>query len=148
MPGKKAQKKRGSGTDTLFSEEEKAAMRETVRERRSAKGANGEPQVLEKIRSMTGSDRVIAEKLHAIIKANAPTLGSRTWYGMPAYTKNEKILCHFQAAGKFGTRYATIGFSDESELDEGHIWPVGFAITELGPTEESRIIELLKRAIG
>jgi uncharacterized protein YdhG (YjbR/CyaY superfamily) len=97
---------------------------------------------------MEASDRVMAQRLHAIIKAHAPTLVPRTWYGMPAYSKDDQVVCFFRNAGKFKTRYATLGFSDAAKLDEGHMWPTDFALTELTGAEEARIIALLKKALG
>ena len=126
-------------------------MREAVRER-SARGrggkADGERDVLAKIAGMPASDRVMAERLHAIIKANAPGLAPRTWYGMPAYAKDDHVVCFFQSAQKFKTRYATLGFSDEANLDEGRMWPTGFALKELTPSEEARIATLVKKAVS
>ena len=139
--------KSGSG----FTEEERAAMRETLRERRSQANtdkAEGERAVLEKIAEMEPSDRVMAERLHAIVKGNAPGLTSRTWYGMPAYSKDGRIVCYFQCAQKFKTRYATFGFSDEAKLDEGHMWATAFALTELTAVEEARIVALLSKTLG
>lgn len=134
-----------------FTEEERAAMRERVRElktRPRAGNADGERDVLTKIAAMSPSDRAMATRLHAIIKTHAPTLSPRTWYGMPAYTKNDQVVCFFQCAEKFKTRYATLGFSDEANLDEGRMWPTGFALTEVTDTEERRIVTLLKRALS
>jgi len=131
-----------------FTDEEKAAMRERAQEARGA-AADGEGAVLAKIRAMTGTDRAIAERLHAIIKANAPALTPKTWYGMPAYAnKDGKMVCFFQDARKFKTRYATLGFGDKANLDEGHMWPVYYAVTELTATEEARIVALLKKALS
>ncbi len=134
-----------------FTEEERAAMREAVRER-SARGragkTDGERDVLAKIAEMTSSDRVMAERLHALIKASAPGLTPRTWYGMPAYSKDDRVVCFFQSAQKFKTRYATLGFSDEANLDEGRMWPTGFALKELTPSEEARIATLVKKAVS
>jgi uncharacterized protein YdhG (YjbR/CyaY superfamily) len=135
-----------------FSEEERAAVREYVQEmkaRESRKpGADEEGALLEKIAAMKDSDRAIAERLHAIVKANAPMLSSRTWYGMPAYAKDGSVLCYFQSAQKFKTRYATLGFSDKAKLDDGEMWPTVFALKQLSPAEEKRIIALLKKAVG
>ena len=131
-----------------FTDDEKAAMRERARETRSD-AADGESLLLAKIRAMTGTDRTLSERLHAIIKANAPALSPTTWYGMPAYAnKDGKVVCFFQSARKFRTRYAMLGFSDKAKLDEGHLWPVYFALTELTPTEEARIVALLKKAMS
>lgn len=129
-----------------FTDDEKAAMRERAKET-TAGTAEGEKAVLAKIHAMTGSDRVVGERLHTIIKANAPTLTPKTWYGMPAYANKEgKMVCFFQDARKFRTRYAMLGFGDKANLDDGHMWPVYFAVTELTATEEARIVALLKRA--
>ncbi len=126
-------------------------MREAVRER-SARGragkVDGERDVLAKIAEMTASDRVMAERLHALVKASAPGLTPRTWYGMPAYSKDDRVVCFFQSAQKFKTRYATLGFSDEANLDEGRMWPTGFALKELTPSEEARIATLVKKAVS
>lgn len=143
--------KRSSETAARFTEEERAAMKERVNEMKSNSRAgkdDGERDVLAKIATMPKVDRVLAERLHAIIKATAPGLAPRTWYGMPAYSKDGQILCFFQAAAKFKTRYATLGFSDEAKLDEGHMWPTAFALTELTAAEEARIAALLKRALS
>ena len=112
------------------------------------KKVDGEVEVLANIAAMSGSDRTIGERLHAIIKANAPDLSSRLWYGMPAYTKDGKVLCFFQSAQKFKTRYATFGFEHQANLDEGNMWPVAFALTELTPAEEAKIAALVKRAVS
>ncbi len=151
MAERKGAKRAAQKTNSGFTDEERAAMKERVRElkgrTRSAK-PDGETELLEKIAEMQGADRTIAERLHAIVKAHAPSLGSRTWYGMPAYTKDNEVLCFFQPSGKFKVRYSTLGFSDEAKLDEGHMWPIAYSLTELGAAEESEIIALLKRAIG
>ena len=110
--------------------------------------ADGESVVLATITAMSGPDRVIGERLHAIIKASAPILAPRLWYGMPAYAKDGKIVCFFQSAQKFKTRYATLGFMHEARLDEGHMWPTAFALTDLTATEETKISELLKKAVS
>ncbi|MFZ1023054.1 MAG: hypothetical protein WAN87_02840 [Thermoplasmata archaeon] len=125
-------------------------MKEAVRERKAhrAGGVDGEQEVLDKIAEMPGPDRVLAERLHALIKANAPSLTARTWYGMPAYSKDGEVLCFFQCAAKFKARYATLGFSDEAKLDEGHMWPTVYALTEWTDSEEAKIAALLKRALG
>lgn len=130
-----------------FSDEEKAAMREAVRERSSGAG-QGETAVLAKIASMKEPDRTKARRVHEIVRATAPELTSRTWYGMPAYTKGEKIICWFQDAAKFKARYATLGFSDKANLDEGRMWPVTYAIMELTSAEEAKIAALVKKAVG
>ena len=132
-----------------FTAEERAAMKERSRELKArGKEAQGEREVLAKITEMSESDRVMAERLHALVRANAPDLSPRTWYGMPAYAKEEKVLCFFKPAGKFKTRYATLGFSDRANLDEGAMWPVEFALTAWTGAEEKRISELVKRAMS
>jgi uncharacterized protein YdhG (YjbR/CyaY superfamily) len=131
-----------------FTDEEKAAMRERAQEMK-ASTVDGESAVLAKIHAMTGSDRAIGERLHAIIKASFPALSPKLWYGMPAYANREgKMVCFYQDARKFKTRYATLGFSDKASLDEGHMWPVYFALTELTAAEEARIIALVKKAMS
>lgn len=133
-----------------FTAEELDAMKERVQEIRArprAGKADGERDVLDKIATMQPSDRIMAERLHALVKANAPGLTPRTWYGMPAYSKDEQVVCFFRPAEKFKTRYATFGFSDEAKLDEGRMWPTDFALTELSPAEEARIAALLKKAV-
>jgi uncharacterized protein YdhG (YjbR/CyaY superfamily) len=132
-----------------FTAEEKGAMRERVKELKAAAGkADGERDVLEKIAAMQAPDRALGERLHALIKASAPALSPKLWYGMPAYAKDGKIVCHFQDAKKFGTRYATLGFSDEANLDEGAMWPVAFALKKLTAAEEARIAALVKKAVS
>jgi uncharacterized protein YdhG (YjbR/CyaY superfamily) len=142
--------KRTSGEASgTFTDEEKAAAKERVREmRRSprASKADGERDVLEKISEMDDTDRVMAERIHAIVTASAPDLAPRTWYGMPAYAKDGTIVCHFQPAQKFKTRYPTLGFSDEAKLDEGTVWPVAYALTNLTEADEARIAALVKKA--
>ena len=115
---------------------------------KKADKADGETAVLATIAEMSEADRALAERLHAIIKANAPTLTPRLWYGMPAYAKNDKVVCFFQSAQKFKTRYATFGFMHEAHLDEGAMWPTAFALTDVTATEETRIAALLKKAVG
>jgi uncharacterized protein YdhG (YjbR/CyaY superfamily) len=133
-----------------FTAEERAAMKERNREAKAAGAgkADGEADVLAKIAEMQETDRVMAERVHALVKAAAPELSPRTWYGMPAYAKNGKVLCFFQSAQKFKTRYATFGFSEPANLDEGSMWPVAFALKELNGSTEERITELVKRAAG
>jgi uncharacterized protein YdhG (YjbR/CyaY superfamily) len=109
--------------------------------------SDGESAVLEKIAEMKGADRALAERIHALVKAGAPDLSPRTWYGMPAYARDGKVVCFFQSAGKFKSRYATLGFSDAARLDEGAMWPTAFALKELGAAEEARIVELLEKAV-
>ena len=128
-----------------FTNEERGAMRERVQELKADK-ADGESAVLAKISEMQAPDRALCERLHAIIKASAPALSPTTWYGMPAYAKDGKVVCFFQAAQKFKTRYATFGFSDRAKLDEGAMWPVAFALTKLTAADEARIVALVKKA--
>ncbi|GHO88520.1 iron chaperone [Dictyobacter formicarum] len=136
-----------------FTAEERAAMKERAKEqkaeaRASKNRAEGESDVLAKIAEMPESDRAIAERLHEIIKASAPVLAPKTWYGMPAYARDGKIVCFFQSAQKFNTRYATLGFSDTANLDDGAMWPVAFALKELTATEEAKIAALVKKAVS
>ena len=136
-----------------FTDEERAAMKERAKEqkaeaRANKKKADGESDVLAKIAEMQASDRAMAERLHEIVKANAPALSPKTWYGMPAYARDGKIVCFFQSAQKFNTRYATFNFSDRANLDEGAMWPTSFAIKELTATEEAEISALVKRAVS
>jgi hypothetical protein len=132
-----------------FTPEERAAMRERARELKAAEGrAEGEATVLAKIAEMPKPDRALAERIHALIKASAPDLASKTWYGMPAYTKDDKIICFFKPASKFGVRYATLGFNDAANLDDGNMWPSEFAITKLTPADEKRISALVKQAVS
>ena len=130
-----------------FTAEERAAMRERAKERKAAKG-DGEGDVLAKVAEMQGSDRALAERVHAIVTASAPALSPRTWYGMPAYAKDGKVVCFFQSAQKFKTRYATLGFSDKANLDDGSMWPTAFALRELTPDVEARISKLVKTAVA
>jgi uncharacterized protein YdhG (YjbR/CyaY superfamily) len=127
-----------------FTDEERAAMRERLQELKT----NGESAVLEKIAVLPQPDRAMAERLHAIIKATAPSLSPRTWYGMPAYAKDGNVVCFFQSAQKFKTRYATLGFSDKANLDEGNMWPTAFALKELTAAEEAKICALVKKAVS
>ena len=132
-----------------FTEEERAAMKERIRELRAAANEpDGESAVLAKIAEMKGTDRTIGERLHAIIRATAPALSPRLWYGMPAYAKDGKVVCHFQPAAKFKTRYATLGFSDRANLDDGAMWATDFALKKLTAAEEARIVALLKKAVS
>jgi uncharacterized protein YdhG (YjbR/CyaY superfamily) len=137
-----------------FSADERAAMKEHAAElkaaakRGKATAADGEADVLGKIAEMSDSDRAIAERLHAVIKASAPGLTPKLWYGMPAYARAGKVVCFFQSAAKFKTRYAVLGFSDEANLDEGTTWPTSFALTELNVDEEARIGALVKQAVS
>ena len=130
-----------------FTDEERAAMRERARELKSA-ARHGESDVLAKIAEMPERDRAMAERLHAITKASAPPLSARTWYGMPAYAKDGDVVCFFQSAHKFKTRYATFGFSDKANLDEGAMWPTSFALRNLTTAEEARIGALVKKAVS
>ena len=131
-----------------FTAEERAAMRERAKELKAeAQKADGERAVLAKIAEMQGSDRAMAERLHEIVKASAPELSPKTWYGMPAYAKDGKVVCFFQSAEKFDARYATLGFSDKANLDEGAMWPTSFALKELTATEEAKISALVKRVV-
>lgn len=130
-----------------FTAEERAAMRERAREQKAeAQKADGERAVLAKIAEMRQPDRAMAEKVHEIIKTNAPDLAPKTWYGMPAYARDGKVVCFFQSAQKFKSRYATLGFSDRANLDEGPMWPTSFALKELTVAEEARIAALVKQA--
>ena len=138
-----------------FTDEERVAMKERAQELKAegrrgprSKKADGEGDVLAKIAEMPEPDRAMAERLHAIIKASAPALSPRTWCGMPAYAKDGNVVCFFQSAQKFKARYATFGFSDKANLDEGALWPVAFALKELTATEEARIVALVKKAVS
>src|ERR1039457_1527436 len=140
---------------TGFTDEERIAMKERAQELKAearrgqrAKEADGEGDVLAKIAEIPEPDRAMAERLHALIKANAPALAPRTWYGMPAYAKDGNVVCFFQSARRFKTRYATFGFSDKANLDEGTMWPVGFALKELTAADEIRIGTLVKKAVS
>ena len=136
-----------------FTDEERSAMKERAKELKAEERANknraeGESEVMAKIAEMPESDRVIAEQLHKIIKANAPVLSPKTWYGMPAYAKDGKVVCFFQSAQKFSTRYATLGFSETANLDEGNMWPTSFALKKMTAIEEARIIALVTKAVS
>ena len=127
---------------------EKAALKETIEDQKAAaRGLEGESALLGKIAAMKEPDRGMAKRIHAIIKANAPTLSPTTWYGMPAYSKNGKAVCFFQDAAKFKARYATFGFNDTAHLDEGELWPIAFALKELTPAGEAKIAALVKKAV-
>jgi len=140
------QKKETTGkTIKGFTDEERAAMKERSRELKA--NADGEGEVLAKIAEMPEPDRTMAERLHALVKASAPALAPRTWYGMPAYAKDGNVVCFFQSAGKFKTRYATFGFSDKANLDEGTVWPVAFALKDLTAAAEETIGALEKKAV-
>lgn len=139
-----AQKKGSAG----FSAEEKAAMKERARELKAeAQKADGEKALLEKFAEMPVADRTIAERVHAIVKAAAPGLAPKTWYGMPAYAKDGKIVCFFQSGAKFGSRYCTFGFQDTANLDDGAMWPTSFALSALDDATEERIAQLVKQAV-
>ena len=139
--GKSAKKAKG------FTAEERAAMRERVQELKGGK-ADGESAVLAKLAAMPEPDRALGKRLHAIIKASAPELAPRLWYGMPAYSQDGDVVCFFQGAQKFKTRYASLGFSDKAKLDAGTMWPVGFALTELTAADEAKIGALVKKAVS
>jgi uncharacterized protein YdhG (YjbR/CyaY superfamily) len=137
-----------------FTDEERAAMKERAKElkapaRRGARAdqADGESEVLAKIAEMTEPDRAMAERIHAVVKASAPDLSPRTWYGMPAYAKDGRVVCFFQPAQKFKSRYATLGFNDGANLDDGTMWPTSFALTKLTKADEKRIAALVKKAV-
>ncbi len=160
-PAKKATQQSAKSTAAIgktfkgFTDEERVAMKERGQELKAAAGrgpradkADGESAVLAKIAEMPEPDRALGKRLHAIIKASAPALSPRLWYGMPAYAKDGKVVCFFQSAQKFKTRYATFGFSDAANLDEGALWPTAFAVTELTVAEEARIGALVKRAVS
>jgi uncharacterized protein YdhG (YjbR/CyaY superfamily) len=128
-----------------FTAEERAAMKERARETKASKG-DGEADLLAKIAEMADQDRSVAERLHEIVRKSAPDLEPKTWYGMPAYARDGKVVCFFQPSAKFKTRYSTFGFNDRAKLDDGAMWPVAFAVTELTPDVEERIAALVKRA--
>jgi uncharacterized protein YdhG (YjbR/CyaY superfamily) len=142
-------------TSAGFTDEERAAMKQRAQELKAeerrgprAAKADAERDVLAKIAELPAPDRVLAERLHAIIKANAPALSPKLWYGMPAYARDGKVVCFFQAAKKFNERYATLGFSDQANLDDGAMWPTAFALTELTAADEARIAALVKQAMS
>jgi len=150
-----AKRTTGKATSKGFTDEERAAMRERAQELKAAarRGpragkADGESDVLAKIAEMPEPDRAMAERLHALIKASTPALSPRTWYGMPAYAKDGKVVCFFQSAHKFKSRYATFGFNDHANLDEGAMWPTSFALKELTAAEEKKIGALVKKAVS
>ena len=149
-------RKRTTASDTSstrWTDEERSAMKERAREmkaeaRRGAKREEGEKDLLSKIAEMPEADRSLAERIHAIVTENAPDLMPKTWYGMPAYARDGKVVCFFQAASKFDSRYASFGFNDVANLDDGSMWPTAFALTELTAHDEARIAELVKKAVG
>jgi len=143
MKSAKTQKKAAG-----FTDDEKAAMKDRVREMKSEGKGDGEGEVLAKIAAMAQPDRGMAERLHALVKAHAPALSARTWYGMPAYAKNGNVICFFQTAQRFKTRYSTLGFSDKAKLDDGAMWPVAFALKEMSANEEAKIGALIRKAVG
>ena len=154
-PGKKATKKSAKRspatgkTSEGWTAEERAAAKAYAQERKAeARGENDEKAALAAIAAMPKPDRTLAERLHAIIKASAPDLSPKTWYGMPAYAKEGKVVCFFQSAAKFKARYATLGFNDTANLDEGAMWPVAFALMQLTATEEAKVAALVKRAVS
>ena len=159
MSAQKAAKKSATSTPAgdkssqVFSAEERAAMRERVREqkaeaRRGADREAGEKELLAKIAEMPEPDRAMAKKIHAIVKASAPTLSPKTWYGMPAYAKDGKVVCFFTPAAKFKSRYATFGFNDDANLDDGGMWPTSYALTKLTAAEEKAIGALVRKAVS
>ena len=150
MAAKKASPKRAAKSVTPakkvgLTADERAAMKEYVAEMKA--GKNDESSVLAKIAAMQGKDKAIAKRIHEIIRANAPGLAPRTWYGMPAYAKDDKVVCFFQDAKKFKARYATLGFNDKAALDDGNMWPTSYALKELTAAEEEKIVALVKKAV-
>jgi uncharacterized protein YdhG (YjbR/CyaY superfamily) len=148
-----AETKSSSNKSTGFTAEERAAMKARAQELKAEARANknradGERDVLAAIAAMKGTDRAMAKRLHAIVTASAPDLSPKTWYGMPAYAKDGKVVCYFQSAAKFKSRYATFGFSDEANLDKGALWPVAFALKELTAADEAKIRALVKKAVS
>jgi len=145
---KKSVRRTSARRSDLLSDEERAAMRETFKERRRALSGqvDGESDVLAKIAEMPEPDRAMATRLHAVIKASAPSLSPKTWYGMPAYAKDDKVVCFFQSGQKFKSRYATLGFQQAANLDDGDLWPTSFALNKLTPAVEEKIRKLVKRA--
>ena len=152
---KKPRSTKPAAKSQTFTDDERAAMKERAKEQKTAarRGArsgkaDGEADVLAKIAEMPAADRAMAERIHAVVKSSAPDLTPKTWYGMPAYARDGKVVCFFQAADKFNARYATLGFSDEAKLDDGAMWPTAFALTKLTAADEKRIGELVKQAAG
>jgi uncharacterized protein YdhG (YjbR/CyaY superfamily) len=135
-------------TGEVFTADERAAMKERAKELKRADKADGESELLAKVAEMREPDRAMAKRLHAIVKAAAPSLSPKTWYGMPAYAKDGKVVCFFQSAQKFKSRYATFGFSDEANLDDGAMWPTSFALKELTAAVEAKIAALVKKAVS
>src|SRR5258706_7760637 len=149
MAERKAAKKATQKASKGFTAEERAAMKERARELKAERlGAEGESEVLAAIAKMKEPDRAMAKRLHAIIKTSAPSLAPKTWYGMPAYAKDGKVVCFFRDAGKFKERYAMFGFNDSAKLDDGSMWPVAFALTKLTAADEAKIRVLVKKAVG
>jgi uncharacterized protein YdhG (YjbR/CyaY superfamily) len=152
-PAKKATRKSAKSATRKapqgLTAEERAALKETIAERKAAAGkVEGESAVLAKIAEMKGNDRSMAKRIHEIVKASAPVLSPKTWYGMPAYAKDGRVVCFFQSAHKFKSRYATFGFSDDAKLDEGAMWPTSFALKKLTAAEEKKIAALVKNAVS
>ena len=146
---KTAEKTPKSTSGKGFTAEERAAMKERAQELKAeARRADGESALLAKVAEMQASDRAMAERIHAIVTASAPALSPKTWYGMPAYARDGKVVCYFQSAEKFNSRYATFGFSDEANLDQGAMWPTSFALKELTAADESKIGALVKKAVS
>ena len=146
---KKSTQKSTAGKQSAgFTDDEKAAMQERVRELKRGNKADGESDLLAKVAEMPEPDRTMATRLHALIRKSAPELAATTWYGMPAYSKDGKVICFFQSAHKFKARYATFGFSDRANLDDGAFWPTGFALKALSATEEAKIAALVKKAVS
>ena len=138
-----------AGAKSGFSAEERAAMKERAKELKAATSkAEAEKDVLAKIAELPGDDRAMAKRLHELIKSGFPDLDAKTWYGSPAYSKDGKMICFFQSASKFNTRYTTLGFSDDAQLDDGNFWPTSYAITKLGPADEKAIVALIAKAVG
>jgi uncharacterized protein YdhG (YjbR/CyaY superfamily) len=143
-----AKKPASSAASKVFSAEEKAAMRELIKERKaSGNKAEAEADCLAKIAEMAPSDRKMAERLHKLIASTAPQLAAKTWYGMPAYARDGNVVCFFQSAGKFKARYATLGFTDKANLDDGEMWPTYYALRTLTPADEAKIAKLMKKAV-
>ena len=142
-----------TAVDERWTDEEVSAMKERSKELKAAKGRgkakpDGEADLLAKVAAMPASDRVMAERIHAIVKANAPELEPKTWYGMPAWAKDGKVVCFFKAADKFKSRYATVGFEEEARLDDGSMWATSWALTKLTPVDEAKIADLVKKAVS